>query len=56
MTRTAVAGVIVLLLLLKLVLHTSYLGWGCFVDIIVAVVVVYGTWMIAQGKSTPVKA
>jgi hypothetical protein len=56
MTRTAVGGTIVVLLLLKLVLHTSYLGWGCFVDIIVALVVVYGAWMTAQGKSTPVKA
>jgi hypothetical protein len=56
MTRTAIAGAIVVLLLLKLILHTGWLGWGCFVDIIVAAVVVYGAWMIAQGKSTPVKA
>ncbi len=56
MTRTAIAGAIVFLLVIKLILHTSYLGWGCFVDIIVALIVTYGAWMIAQGKSTPVKA
>jgi len=56
MTRVAVVGVIVFLLLLKLILHTSYLGWGCFVDIIVAVIVLYGAYSLAQGKSTPVKA
>jgi hypothetical protein len=56
LTRASLAAVVVLFLVIKLLLHTGYLGWGCFVDIIVAVVVVYGTWMIAQGKSTPVKA
>jgi hypothetical protein len=55
MTRTAIGGVIVLFLLIKLISHTSYLGWGCFVDLIVAVIVTYGCWAIAQGKSTPVK-
>jgi hypothetical protein len=56
LTRASLAGGVVLFLVIKLLLHTGYLGWGCFVDIIVAVVVVYGAWMIAQGKSTPVKA
>ena len=56
LTRASLAAVVVLFLVIKLLLHTGYLGWGCFVDIIVAVVVVYGAWMIAQGKSTPVKA
>jgi hypothetical protein len=56
LTRTSILGVVVVLLLLKLVLHTSYLGWGCYVDIIVAGVAVYGAWSIAHGKSTPVKS
>ena len=56
LTRAAAGGLVVLLLLLKLILHTSYLGWGCFVDIIVALVVTYGAWAISQGKSTAVKA
>jgi hypothetical protein len=56
LTRTYLAALAVGLLLLKLVLHTGYLGWGCFVDIIVAAIVTFGAWSIAQGKSTPVKA
>lgn len=55
MTRTAIGGLIVLFLLIKLISHTSYLGWGCFVDIIVAIIVTYGCWALAQGKSTPLK-
>ena len=49
-------ALVVVLLLLKLILHTGCLGWGCFVDIIVAAIVLYGAYMLAQGKSTPVKA
>lgn len=56
MTRTAIGGVIILFLLIKLIAHTSWLGWGCFIDIIVAAIVTYGAWAIAQGKSTPVKS
>jgi len=56
LTRASVAGAIVVLLLIKLVLHTGYLGWGCFVDIIVAAVVTYGAWALAQGRATAVKA
>jgi hypothetical protein len=56
LTRASLAAVVVLFLVLKLLVHTDILGWGCFVDIIVALVVVYGAWMTAQGKSTPVKA
>jgi hypothetical protein len=55
MTWAAAAAVVVVLLLIKLISHTSYLGWGAFVDIIVALVVAYGAWAIAQGKSTAVK-
>ena len=56
MTRVYAAAVVVVLLLIKLILHTSYLGWGCFVDIIVAAIVTFGAWSLAQGKSTPVKS
>jgi hypothetical protein len=56
MTRVAIGGLIVLFLLIKLISHTGYLGWGCFVDLIVALVVTYGAWAIAQGKSTPLKS
>lgn len=54
LTRAAIAGVVVVLLLLKLVIHTSILGWGCYVDIIVAAIVTYGAYAISQGKSTVV--
>jgi hypothetical protein len=56
MTRTALGAAVIVLLLIKLISNTSYLGWGCFVDLIVAAVVTYGAWSIAQGKTTPVKA
>jgi hypothetical protein len=56
MTRTAAAGLVLVLLLFKLILHTGFLGWGAFVDIIVAAIVTYGAWAIAQGKSTPVSS
>ena len=56
MTRTMIAAVTIVFLVIKLLLHTGYLGWGCFVDIIVAAIVVYGCWAVAQGKATPVKA
>ena len=55
MTRAAAAGLAVLLLLIKLLAHTSNWGWGFYVDIILSLVVLYGAWAIAQGKSTPVK-
>lgn len=54
MTRVAVLGLMLLLLLIKFVAHTDYLGWGFFVDVILAVGVTFGAWQIAQGKSTAV--
>jgi uncharacterized protein (DUF486 family) len=56
MTRAALAGLALLLLLIKLIAHTGNWGFGFYVDVILAIVVVYGAYMIAQGKSTPVKA
>ncbi len=55
MTRTAAAGVAVVLVLFKLILPshgTDFLGWGFYVGILLAVVVVVGAWMNAQGGST----
>jgi hypothetical protein len=56
MTRAAVAGLGLLLIAIKFISHTSYLGWGFFVDVILAIVVVAGAYMNAQGKSTPTKS
>jgi hypothetical protein len=56
LTRAAVAGFAVLMLLIKLIAHTGDWGIGFYIDIILSIVVVFGAWMTAQGKSTPVKA
>ncbi|HEX2703207.1 MAG TPA: hypothetical protein VHM72_07225 [Solirubrobacteraceae bacterium] len=56
LTRAAAAGLVVLLLLIKLIAHTGDWGAGFYIDIILALVVLYGTWAASQGKSTPVKA
>ncbi len=54
MTRVAAMALVVLLMLIKLISHTGNYGWGFYVDIILLIVVAAGTWLIAQGKSTPV--
>ena len=54
MTRAAAVGLVVLLMLIKLISHTSNFGWGFFVDIILLIVVAAGAWLNAQGRSTPV--
>jgi hypothetical protein len=56
LTRTALAGLADLFILIKLLQYTGNISWGFFVDIIVAAIVTYGAWAIAQGKSTAVKA
>ena len=53
MTRVAAVGLIVVLMFIKLISHTGNYGWGFFVDIILLIVVAVGSWMIVQGKSTP---
>jgi hypothetical protein len=55
MTRTALAGLALLLLVIKFLAHTSNFGYGFFIDLILIIVVVFGAWMMAQGKATPVK-
>jgi hypothetical protein len=54
MTRASLAGLAFVLLLIKLIAHTGNWGWGFYVDMILSIVVVYGAWAAAQGKSTPV--
>jgi hypothetical protein len=55
LTRAALAGLALLLLLIKLIAHTGNWGWGFYIDIIFAIVVVVGAWFTSQGRSTPVK-
>jgi hypothetical protein len=54
MTRTAAAGLALLLVLIKLIDNTSFLAYGTWVGIVLAVVVVAGAWFNAQGRSTPI--
>jgi hypothetical protein len=53
MTRAAAAGLVLLLVLIKLIDSTSFLAYGTWVGIILAVVIAAGAWLNAQGKSTP---
>ena len=48
MTRTAAAGVVLLLLLIKLIAHTSYLGWGAYVGLVLAIVVLVVSYRSTQ--------
>jgi hypothetical protein len=55
MTRAAAAGVALVMVLFKLILPshgTDFLGWGFYLGIILAVAIVVGAWMNAQGRST----
>jgi hypothetical protein len=56
MTRTAAAGLALLFLVIKLLAHTGDWGFGFYIDLILAIVVVYGAWATAQGRTTPVRA
>ena len=56
MTRTAAAALVLLLVLIKFIDNTSFLAWGTWVGIILAIVVVGGAWLNAQGRSTPMGA
>jgi hypothetical protein len=54
MTRTAGAALVLLLVLIKFIDNTSFLAIGTWLGIILAIVIVVGAWMNAQGKSTAV--
>jgi hypothetical protein len=53
MTRVAACGVMWLFLFIKFVVAINHIGWGFFVDVILAIVVTAGCWFIAMGKATP---
>jgi hypothetical protein len=55
MTRAAAAGLVLLLVLIKLIDSTSFLAYGTWVGIILAVVITAGAWLNAQGKATPTR-
>lgn len=56
MTRVAMCGLLLLLLLIKFLAHVGDFGYGFYIDVICAVVVSAGAWLTAQGRTTPVGA
>ena len=54
--RTRLIGVALagLLMFIKFISHTSNLGWGFFVDVVLLIIVAVGAWRITEGRSTPV--
>jgi hypothetical protein len=48
MTRCAVAALVVFFLLMKLFAETSFLGFGCYLGFILAILVVVGSYRYAQ--------
>lgn len=53
MTRAAVAGVLLLVLVIKFVSLTSDFGLGFYLGMILAIAVAVGAWLNAQGRATP---
>ena len=53
MTRAAAGGLLLLLLAIKFISHVGSFGFGFVVDVIFALTVAAGAWLIAQGKATP---
>jgi hypothetical protein len=51
MTRTAAAGLALALLVLKLIVHTSYLGFGCYLGLVLAIAVVVAAYRTARGAT-----
>lgn len=54
MTRAAGAGVAMLFLLIKFISNTGSSAFGCWLGLVLGIVVVAGAWLNAQGKSTTV--
>jgi hypothetical protein len=53
MTRLVACGVMLLFLFIKFLANVGNFGWGFYIDVILALVVTAGCWLIAQGHSTP---
>ena len=56
MTRAAAAGLVLLLVFIKFIDNTSFLAYGTWVGLVLAIVVAAGAWLNAQGRSTPMGA
>jgi hypothetical protein len=53
-TRAGAAAVGLLFLLLKFLFNTADSAFGCWLGLVLGIVIVAGAWMNAQGRSTPV--
>jgi hypothetical protein len=51
MTRLVLAGAALALIVLKFIFHTSNLGWGFFITLIVAIALVVGAVRVNQGQA-----
>ena len=54
MTRVGLCAIMLICLFVKFLDHVGDFGWGFYIDVILALVVAAGTWLIAQGKATPI--
>ena len=54
LTRAAAAGLGLLFLLIKFISNTGSSAFGCWLGLVLGVVVVVGAWFNAQGRSTTV--
>ena len=54
LTRAAAAGFGLLFLLIKFISNTGSSAFGCWLGLVLGVVVVVGAWFNAQGRSTTV--
>jgi hypothetical protein len=54
LTRAAAAGVGLLFLLIKFVSNTGSSAFGCWLGLVLGIVIVVGAWFNAQGRATTV--
>jgi hypothetical protein len=54
LTRAAAGGLLMLLLAIKFIAHVGNFGFGFVMDVIFAIVVAAGAWLIAQGNSAAI--
>jgi len=56
LTRAAVAGLGFLFLLIKFISNTGSSAFGCWLGLVLGIVIVAGAWLNSQGKTTPTGA
>jgi len=54
LTRAAMAALGLLFLLLKFLFHTADSAFGCWLGLVLGIVILAGAWLNAQGKRTPI--